>query len=47
MLDGSCYSEIIDYVSYTQIWTNFSIRMVIKTSNAFFVLDEEGYPEVF
>jgi hypothetical protein len=30
-------------VPYTEIWINFSIRMLMKTSTDFCLLDEEGY----
>jgi len=32
------------YVSYTEIWVHFSIRMLIKTSIGFFVPDEIRCP---
>ena len=35
------------YVSYIEIWINFSIRMVMKTSTDFCLLDEERYTEMF
>jgi len=31
------------YLPYTEIWTNLSIRMLMKTSTDFCLLDEEGY----
>jgi len=37
MLDGSYCSETIDYVPYSEIWTNLSIHMLLKTSNTLFL----------
>lgn len=33
-------------VPYPQIWINYSIRMLIKTSIGFFLSDEVEYPEI-
>ena len=42
---GGFYSarKVYNSVPYTEIWINFSIRMLMKTSITFSLPDEEGY----